>query len=194
MHPIQCEQCGETTPSHNIVHYGSMEQGYRQLCTQCVNADMAKRCGLDDFENLQLEPIGLSDCAGEAHQFHFRTRLLGNIVSLDAFELRDGNPAGYRFQIIGAPVDDLFTLLGRLIERMRRALAIKHLTQERTGLRIIDQTVRGRIESDQSDEDTGMPMMVVDGRELSWKEFGQMLMAFEGWQFKLDICDRSEEL
>jgi hypothetical protein len=27
-------------------------------------------------------------------------------------------------------------------------------------------------------------MLVIDGREVSWEQFGQMLMTFEGWQFK----------
>nr|WP_281355946.1 hypothetical protein [Azoarcus taiwanensis] len=37
------------------------------------------------------------------------------------------------------------------------------------------------------------PLLVIDGREISWDEFGRMLMAFEGWQFKLDMVDRSDE-
>ena len=47
-------------------------------------------------------------------------------VSLDAFELRNGEPAGYYFQIIGDPEDDLLVLLGRLIEKMRCALSVQH--------------------------------------------------------------------
>jgi hypothetical protein len=35
---------------------------------------------------------------------------------------------------------------------------------------------------------------MVDGREITWDEFGCMLMSFEGWQFKLNIGDKSEEL
>ena len=38
-----------------------------------------------------------------------------------------------------------------------------------------------------------MPLVVIDGREISWEQFGRMLMTFEGWQFKLQIFDRSEE-
>lgn len=37
-------------------------------------------------------------------------------------------------------------------------------------------------------------MLVIDGREVGWVQFGQMLMKFEGWQFKLEIKDRSEEI
>ena len=72
-----CEECGEITPGYDTVHYGSMDSGYRQLCTRCFNAEVAELHGLVDFENIRLEPIGLTDCAGEKHQFHFQTRLLG---------------------------------------------------------------------------------------------------------------------
>ena len=33
-----------------------------------------------------------------------------------------------------------------------------------------------------------------DGQEISWEDFGRMLMSFEGWQFKLEIFDRSHEV
>jgi len=39
-----------------------------------------------------------------------------------------------------------------------------------------------------------MPVVVVDGKEIMWDDFGRMLMAFEGWQFRLDIADPADEL
>jgi hypothetical protein len=39
-----------------------------------------------------------------------------------------------------------------------------------------------------------VPLIVVDGREITWDQFGRMLMTFEGWQFKLEIRDLSEEV
>ena len=56
-----------------------------------------------------------------------------------------------------------------------------------------DLLVRGRIAWD-SEEDGRVPIVVVDGREISWEQFGRMLMTFEGWQFKLEIRDKSEEV
>jgi len=188
-----CEGCGEIVPSYDIVHYGSFDIGYRLLCTRCFNAEVAKRCGVDDFENIRLEPIGITDCSGETHQFHFQTRLLGGIVSLEAFELRDGSPGGYECQIIGDPDEDLFALLGQLVLKIRRMLSIKHITEDELhGLQIADQTVRGRIEGDYSGTDR-TPVVIVDGRAISWTAFGEMLLTFEGWQFKLDIVDNSDE-
>jgi hypothetical protein len=194
MRQIQCEECGASTPDYDIINYGSMDGGYRQLCSRCVNADVAERTGCKDFEHIRFQPVRMTDAAGQAHDFHFRVRLFGTGVALDALELRNGCSAGYQFQVIGDPADDVFALLGRLIEKMRRALAIRHLDDDVSGPQIADhQLVRGRIDCD-LDEADRTPCLVIDGREISWMEFGRMLMAFEGWQFKLEIRDMSEEV
>jgi hypothetical protein len=53
--------------------------------------------------------------------------------------------------------------------------------------------LRGTIDSD-PDQDHRVPMLVIDGRELSWDDFGRMVATFGGWQFKLEFRDRSEEV
>jgi hypothetical protein len=190
-HEVCCSACGQTTPSYDIVNYGSIEQGYKQLCGQCFNQEIAKHGGLD-FEQAKFTPVGLADCNGEVHEFHFRTHLFGPGVALDGFELRDGHPAGYWFQVIGKPEDDLLVLLGRLIERIRRSLSTRHLTKERLGLQIADREVRGRIEWDDA-HDGRVPILIIDGQEITWEDFGRMVMSFEGWHFQLKIHDKSEE-
>jgi hypothetical protein len=191
---IRCATCSQITPGYDTVNYGSIEKGYRQLCSQCFNTEVARSDGLDKFEHVRFDPVELADCQGEAHVFHFRTRLFGTGVALDAFELRDGHPAGYQFQVIGDPEDDLLALLGRLIGKVRRALSIKHLRDDKPGLQIADhQIVQGMIQWDTA-EDGRVPLLVIDGREIAWEEFGRMLMTFEGWQFKLEIRDKSTEL
>jgi hypothetical protein len=87
MQQINCDGCGRLTPSYDIVSYGSMDREYRQLCSRCFNAELAKLGGLDEFEHIQFEPVVLTDARGETHEFHFRTRLFGTGVSLEAFEL-----------------------------------------------------------------------------------------------------------
>ena len=191
---IRCARCGQVTPSYEIVNYGSMEHGYKLICLQCLNKEMAEAMGLKGFEHAKFQPVGLTDCTGEVHEFHFRTNLFGMGVALDAFELRDGSPAGYQFQIIGNPEDDLLVLFGKLIQKMRRGLSTKHLIDGQHGLQIADdRVVRGKIEWDVA-HDGRLPLLIIDGREVTWDELGRMLMSFEGWQFKLTVADKSEEL
>ena len=161
---------------------------------RCFNTEVARLDGLDKFEHLNFEPVRLVDCTGQPHDFHFRTNLFGTGVALDAFELRDGNPTGYQFQMIANPEEDLLVLLGRLIEKIRRALSVKALTDGELGLQIADhQVARGTIEWDDA-HDGHVPLLIIDGREITWEAFGRMLMTFEGWQFKLEIRDKSEEV
>jgi hypothetical protein len=191
-HHSRCAGCGGMTPDYDIVNYGSIETGYRQLCSRCFNTEAAEVDGLDRFEHLQFEPVKIADRRGRNHTFHFRTHLFGPGVSIDAFELRRGSPAGYRFQVIGDPESDLLVLLGRLVEKIRRALSIEHVKKGEYGLQVADRVVRGRIDWDEFQE--GAPLLVIDGREIPWQDFGRMLMTFEGWQFKLEIRDESEEV
>jgi hypothetical protein len=130
----RCSKCRKIVPSYDTSNLGSIESGYRKLCGQCFNAESAKLGGLDRFEHLDFQPVRILDCEGQAHEFYFRTRLFLPGVALDAFELRDGEPAGYQFQIIGDPEEELVALFGKLIEKIRRALSIKHLKRGSVGL------------------------------------------------------------
>lgn len=187
-----CEACGTAVPDYDVVSCGSIEHGYRTLCTSCFNAEMARMLGLEHFEHLRFEPVVMTDCAGEQHEFHFQTRLLGELMVMEAFELKAGGPSGYQFEIVGDPADEPLSLLGRLIERMRRRLSVRYLESGEYGVQIADRAVCGRIEWD-AIGDGRTPLLVIDGQEISWDDFGRMLMTFEGWQFRLVIRDRSEE-
>ena len=127
------------------------------------------------------------DARGAKHEFQFRTRLFGPGVAIDALELRDGCPAGYRFQVIGQPHDDPLELLGRLIGKMRRALELTHLDDSDHGPHVNDRLVlRGTVDSD-PDEDERVPRDVIDGREISWDELGRMVrlsrVGSSSWSF-----------
>ena len=94
---------------------------------------------------------------------------------------------------------EIFDLFGKLFERMRRGLNRNHLEWDgNTNSWQIskDDVVRARISADlESDEDYGHhPLIVIDGKEIRWDEFGRMLMTYEGFHFKLEIFDRSEEI
>jgi hypothetical protein len=77
---------------------------------------------------------------------------------------------------------------------MRRELGRRHLDRDRGSWQIGSHgVVRARIEYDE-DTDGRVPLLVIDARPISWNEFGRMLMTYEGWQFKLEIYDNSEEI
>jgi hypothetical protein len=190
----RCEGCKALVQDFEITSCGSMSGGYKELCCRCFNGLMAARSGLPQFQHVDFAPVVLVDCARKSHKFYFTTRLLGDILVLEAFELRKGIRGGYQFKLIGNPEEDTFELLRRLLERMRRALSVRHLRRDGMGMSIAKHnTVRGRIEWDDKG-DGRLPLLTIDGKDIDWEEFGRILMTYEGFQFKLEIRDASEEV
>jgi len=192
--PKPCESCGVVPRPFDSVVYGSYGSPSRLLCGRCFNLEAARRGGLVDFEHVDFSPLTMSDANGLAHVFQLRTRLYGAGVAIDAIELNDDQSEGYHFQVIGDEEGDLLELLARLVTKMRRALEHSHLEKGALGLQISDRgIVRARIES-HPDGETDMPMVVIDGRAISWVEFGRMVATYMGFQFKLEMHDLSDEI
>ena len=57
---VTCEACGKATPAYDVVSYGSLDGGYRQLCSHCHNAEVARVSGLAHFDNVRHPDLGLS--------------------------------------------------------------------------------------------------------------------------------------
>jgi len=187
-----CDSCGIAVPIYDGV-YLSDEHANRFLCSKCYNESISESIGMN-FDHLSFHPITVADTNDENHIFHFQTRLFGDNVLIQALEIKDAEPKGYEFSIHGDAKEDLFGLFARLVERIRCALSRRHIEEnDLTRYSITDEnTVRGHITWD---DDTGgeIPCLVIDGKELSWHEFGRMLMTYEGFHFRLDIFESSEE-
>ncbi|MEJ2727373.1 MAG: hypothetical protein P8185_02490 [Deltaproteobacteria bacterium] len=132
------------------------------------------------------------------HEFHFTVRHLGDRFAIEAFEIRNGYPGGYEFSAIDDIEGEPFELLEKIIGRMRRALNRRHIYWDETSRnwQITDNdVVRGTIHSDLDSSDyQRLPLMVIDGKDISWSELGRMLMIYEGFNFKLEIFDRTDEI
>ena len=188
-----CERCGANKPAHDFVRAGLPDGTWRLLCSQCFNDEMAQFADVPNFQHPTFTPLRLRDAHAKDHKFHFRSVLIGDQLLLEAFELKDDDEsAGYRFQILGDSKAEPFALLSQLVHKMKRALATSHLVTEAGSLQVADTIVRGRIEWKGS-ESASQPFVVIDGRRIEWNDFGAMLGAFEGWQFRLELVDPSDE-
>lgn len=187
-----CEECGGQLRFGNGVHLSGRGDSGRLLCLECFNAFVSARTGVD-FEHPRFSPVAIDDCDGDTHTFELRTMFSGDVVTLRAVELFDTGKEGYEFLVVGDPEEDTMQLFGRLYDSMRRELGRKHLVETGLGLSIGDgQVVTARITSD-SERDGHVPRLVIDGREIPWDEFGRMLMAYEGFKFKLQIYELDDE-
>ena len=192
LHVAPCDACGNCVPSLEMTHLGSQETGYRDLCSRCYNEEVARLGGLK-FDHVAFEPIDLFDGRGRKHRFHFVLRHLGSMLALAAIEGKAKDGTGYEFEVHGAAQADPFVLMQRLHERMRQELAITYLAETEFGLGISETKVGGQITC-APDAAERLPVLIIDGQEVEWDQFGRMLMTFEGWRFHLEIQDPSEEI
>jgi hypothetical protein len=192
IHISKCESCGGFVKDFDTIQLSS-EGKTTLLCSKCYNEFVAKDMGLD-FQHVDFDPITLQDIDGVSHKFEFRTHIFGKNVSIEAFEVQNSKLKGYQFSISGDAEDDILHVFGKLFEKMRRALGKKHIEKSNfTRFQITnDGVVRGQIIWDDN-EDGRVPCLVIDGKELSWEEFGRMLTTYEGFNFKLEIFERFDE-
>jgi len=191
-----CEQCNCEVKPFESVNL-TLEDGPVFLCSKCYNQRAAEYAGLD-FTHVSFEPITCADVDGQDHVFHITTHLYGDRVSMEAVEeVADDDVEAYRFCMVGGAEggeQNLFNMLAKLVARVKRGLSRKHVEAGYGGRNQItsDGIVRGHITSDVN-ELIHSPVVVIDGKEFSWKELGEMVMAYEGFNFRLDMIDRSEE-
>ena len=75
----------------------------------------------------------------------------------------------------------------------QRQLGVPHLAVDPDSrrLEILNDLVRahiGRAPAAVDDDDDG-PMLIIDDRHVTWRQLGQMLEAYEGWDLRLEIVD-----
>jgi len=149
--------------------------------------------GLEGFEHVDFEPMVFTDFAGSEHTFLIQLRLYPTGVGLYADEVLHAGRDGYELAVSGDFFDDRMQLFEELAAKIRLNLGRQHLDDGDYGRQICEQTLRGHISSDY-DSGEGEPVLVIDGRSVGLAELGQMLLAFEGWQFRLEILDKFEEI
>jgi hypothetical protein len=160
------------------------------LCEKCFNKRMADHMGMS-FEQIELNDITLEDCDGRKHTFKFQTHMVPTGLSIRALE-RVGDDIAYQFQVLGDFDCDQSNLILDLYAKIKRGISQKYLEDsDHFGQRIKDMDVVGRVCWDEEDSDR--PMLWIDGKKVSWDEFGKMVTSFEGWQFKLKMIDPSDD-
>jgi len=184
-----CSACGANVSSYDGVSVGYKE-GTKFMCSKCYNESIAESLGLD-YEHVSFYPLTLQDLDGVPHTFQFHPHIFSDQLSLEALET--GPAEGYEFSVIAEAEQDLFVTFQTLFERIRRELGRRHIEPEGSGYRITQEdVVRGQI-TDDPDSVEQMPLLIIDGKSITWEELGRMLAPNAGFRFKLEIFDRSEE-
>ena len=160
------------------------------MCSRCYNESIAEYLGLD-YKHVSFDLLTLQDLDGIPHTFQFRPHIFSDQLSLEALEI--GPDEGYEFSVIADVEQDLFITFQTLFERIRRELGRRHIKPEGNGYQITqDNVVRGQITND-PDSFEQIPLLIIDGKPITWEQLGRMVAPNAGFLFKLEIFDRSEE-
>ncbi len=94
--------------------------------------------------------------------------------------------------MLGGFEGEALALFRQLYQRVREGLSLRHVEETDLGWQVNDgRRIRGRIDWDPESDDR-VPIVVIDGREFSWREVGRMLMSFEGFNVEMTIRDSIE--
>lgn len=188
---VPCCSCKQNFPGYEGV-YLTIENKQDYYCDKCYNQKIANMYNIE-FQNISFHPVTFHDSHGIEHTSYISTRIYGTNVALEAYELENDQPSGYKFTVMGDIEYDLFALFTKLVDRIQRQLSIKHIEHSKLNRYLITDknTVRGYITSDSEHRLT--PTVVIDGKAIPWDEFGSMIHVYEGFNFKMEIFDRSKE-
>ena len=81
-----------------------------------------------------------------------------------------------------------YAALGRVRQKMHRALATRHITKSNQGYQMLHDELSGRITWDSKE---GV-VLVVDGIPLDIENLASILASHEGWCFEMKIVDALE--
>lgn len=183
-----CDRCEKKDA---YIHWNSKVKSER-LCLNCYNLMMTDMLGVEAIS--YPEGVTIQDGQGKPHQFWLRKRLDPIGVIMEAEEREGG---GYQFTVHGELDVDQGQLFLDLIAKAERGMAEIYIKKGEfpNGQHyhsLMNNRLVGRIDSDLSDDQ--MPLVSVNGQSYTWDEVGKMLMSYEGFQVKLEMFDRFEEI
>ena len=197
MEATTCQRCGAALLSYETtIHLtGLVPDKTEILCSGCFNKQAAMLMGLK-IEELDPQLIEIRGRGRKKHVFFISRMIHPTGIALKAIEIQDGEQKGYQIGVNGDLDCNQAELYEKLIKKVKKQVSRKYLEVRKIGWEkkpcIKDFEVAGRIEWDEN-YDGRIPLVVIDGKEYTWMELGEMLMSFEGWNFKLKIFDFSED-
>ncbi len=154
------------------------------LCDRCYDARIAAEHGWPRLPEPPV-PETLTGPDGRRHRIAYRLWRSPGGIAVEAAE-GDRSSDGYFAQVVGAHDADVSMLVERAKAAIRRRIGRLDLELSSRGDHwiIAGDDLTGRLVW----RDDGQPYgVVVDGRHLSWDEFGRALEPFEGWEFRLSF-------
>jgi hypothetical protein len=157
--------------------------GGTPLCDRCYDARVSEESGWPRLPE-PPRPETIVDPDGRRHRISYRVWRSPGGIAVEASE-GDRSFEGYYAQVVGRHDADVAALVARTKAAIRRRIMCQDLERSPSGNMIMAGIeLHGRLVW----QDGGMPYaVVVDGRRMSWEEFGLAMEPYEGWEFRLSF-------
>jgi len=157
------------------------------LCDSCFDERISAATGWPRLP-APPPPKTVTGPDGRTRRLRFRLWRTPGGISAEAIEQGPGGDSedGYTLKVFGDHDADPAVLLAALDEQVRAETSRCYLEHDDPlGWQVTGTDVAGRVLGGQDDA----PDVIIDGRRLSWAQFGRMVASFEGWWFRLSFGD-----
>jgi hypothetical protein len=154
------------------------------LCDRCADRRLAAATGWPELPQ-PPKPEVLVGPDGRRHEMTYRLLRMPGAIRAVAEE-RNASPApGYEVTLTADHGDDPSALAARLVAATHALIGRQYLeATDRGGWALSSDEAWGRLEEGDDPSET---RVVIDGRALSWSDFGRLLNAYVGWDFHLRL-------
>ncbi len=192
MQEDKCERCGKRSVRMTIMTY---DKGVQEtICTDCFNEEMSERYGVEDFKDFVRNYTAV-DCNGVSHEFEINKRIMGTGVFWEAIEVNNGKDSGYEFNVHAEMDDEQHEAVQRLYDKIYKGLSNNYIYAKtyygQKVYSIVKDEIVGRIEWHSEGDET---VLIIDGKQYSLEEFGEILRCREGFNFKMQIFDPTDDI
>lgn len=178
-----CEDCGAVETRISL--------GGVDLCDACYDGRVSELTGRSPVGPAPA-PLVLVGPDGRAHELRFRVLRGPAGIEARLEEAGVGLGDGYEFAVLGDHDAEVAPLVAQLETIARREVGRLYLepAEHHPGWSLTEAgEARGRLVWNDGSH-RGVPYdVVIDGRKLSWEEFGEALGPYERWNFHLVIED-----
>lgn len=153
------------------------------LCDRCHDARIAEATGWPRLPE-PPPPETIIGPDGRRHRIVYRVWRSPAGIAVEASE-GDESFEGYYAELVGTHESDIETLVAQAKVAIRQRIARQDLVLSPSGSMIMAGTqLCGRLVWHEGAKPYGV---VVDGRKMSWHEFGLAMEPFEGWEFRISF-------
>jgi hypothetical protein len=184
---LACEDCGAPNPRTSLSGVW--------LCDRCADRRISSITGYPVLPD-PPPPISLAGTDGRQHVLAFRVWRAPTGIEVELEETGVPVGEGYHFAALGSHQVDVNDLIAHVTRAAEEEVGRQYLrpNPHRSGWLLRNDAVVGRLVWD-AEHDVGGPYaVIVDGRTLTWGEFGRALESYEGCRFQLVIADRCDDL